>query len=525
MSWETLLRKFEVFNIFSKDFFINMDWRYRKSSSVRNKLQFNLEKLRKSKTLQKKLPRFKGTDDEKIWEIERWVKNNITYMKDDDRWNTPDLWQDFDTTLKLKTGDCFAHYESIYTPNGIKKISELKIDDLVLSYDFKKKRYVNKKIINHWKKGKLQVNRVHFRNGTYIDVSENHPMWHRIKKNKSLYEKKELSKIDLTDWRERKVPVVKKLPYIPKDIKWINEDICFIVGHFLAEGWVDKTGKVGTCGYDVYQEVIPKLERNNIPFTEGKNGNGVPTINFLKGEFKDFLKTFKGEKSMSFSAQIPRDILNLPQKKLNKIIEGYFCGDGHYANYKDKRGHNNNQKYILSTSSEFLAKNFQEIGLKLGTPYYIYKQTNHGGAGKKPIWRIHYNTNSYFSKNYGYKDISEVSISHIEKLGRVEMYDLTVEDTHTVIMSNGVIIHQCEDGAILTFVMAHYNRIPAYKPVLCAGKVVGGGHCWVEFQDDNATNAKLIDWCYYTTRKKIKNRVLAKDDKRYLTRWFRIATL
>ena len=446
-------------------------------------------------------PRFFGSDEHKAFNCFVWVKKNIKYVSDKSQYGLNEFWATPEEVFKRKRDDCFAGYEKIYTKNGLKKISDLKIGEEVLSYDFKKKDYVYKCIVNFWSKGKLQVNRVHFRNGQSIDVSEDHPMWHRKLCNcdTSDYEKQKLSDIDLSRWWEKKVPTVKKLPYKIKDVDFLNNDLCFVIGHFLAEGSVSKS-HVETSGYDVIDKIIPLLEKNSIPFSEGKNGNGVPILRFLTSDFKELLKTFKGKETLSFSGFIPEWFFHLPISKLRSLLNGYFLGDGHDYS-KASKDYKTNIERIYSTSSHELAKGLCRLSLQLGKPLYCWKQEHHGGCGNKPIWRLSYNPNSYFLKDYGYEGLSETSISFIEKLDLTEMFDLTVKDTHTVIMENGIITHQCEGGAHLLMKLLEFNNVPAWRRKLCAGHVeLNGelvGHAYVIFLGDDF-EWYVLDWCYWS---------------------------
>ena len=47
-----------------------------------------------------------GYCDQIVYDIERWVKKNITYIPDISIHNTPEYWQNSHETLKLKSGDC-----------------------------------------------------------------------------------------------------------------------------------------------------------------------------------------------------------------------------------------------------------------------------------------------------------------------------------------------------------------------------------------------------------------------------------
>lgn len=342
--------------------------------------------------------------------------------------------------------DCISIFEEIYTKDGIKRVGNLKLGDMVLSYDFNNKAYVYKPIIKTWERGKLPINRVHLRNGQTIDISGRHPLMVRVNKyNRKFnrYEKKNLNDINLKLWWEKTLPIAKKIPYEVNDVEWLNEDLCFVVGHFLAEGW-KRNYNVSTSGYACIKEIIPKLEKNNIPFSRYTNNSGVPCINFLHSTFKQFLRTLKNN---SLDIHLPEELFHLPKNKINALLDGFRIGDGYISTtHKDKRGYTYNQEYGYSTISEQLTKDLVRLHLQIGKPLHIQKCVNHGGLGKYPIWRLYYNPNSRFCRDYGYLDLSEVSISFIEKLGRVEMRDFEVKDTHNFVFKNGLISHNCDLG-------------------------------------------------------------------------------
>ena len=116
-----------------------------------------------------------------------------TYTYDQDQWGAShgENWTPAIIVLNTKTDDCIAEYEEIYTKDGVCKIKDLTIGQEVLSYNFKKQEYEYKPIMNIWDKGKLNINKVHFRNGSRtIDVSEEHPFL-VAKKGKTLFKKHE----------------------------------------------------------------------------------------------------------------------------------------------------------------------------------------------------------------------------------------------------------------------------------------------------------------------------------------------
>lgn len=82
----------------------------------------------------------------------------------------------------------------------------------------------------------------------------------------------------------------------------------------------------------------------------------------------------------------------------------------------------------------------------------------------------------------------------------------------------------CEDGAILIYALAIYNKVNIAQLKLCAGNVTEGGHCWIEYLSDEFFYEDkwfTIDWCYYYDDSKFKYRE-AKSN-RYKTTWFEVS--
>lgn len=462
----------------------------------------------------------KTTYNETAWEIQKFIVRFAKYKTDDKTNQCPEFWQFPFESIQSGIGDCVANYEEIYTKEGIKKVGDLVVGDLVLSYDLEKKEYCYKPITKIWEKGLLPLKRTHLRNGQWIDITDNHPLWVRNSQKESIYEKTYLKDIDLTKWWKRKSPIAKKIPYEVKDIEWLTEELCFIIGHYIAEGWCESS-KISTSGYDIIDKIISILEKYNIPFTEYNNNSGVPCLRFLKSDFKEYLKLFK---SNSFDIHIPEEIFHLPEEKLLFFMNGFLLGDDHCGNYPNPYGkYSSNKQECYSTSSEQWARDIQRIGLQLGTPYHIWKQEHHGGCGTKPIYRITYNSNSHFLKDFGYEGISEVSISFIEDLEEVEMRDFEVADTHTFIFKNGLISHQCEDFGITMASLMINAGIPAYRVKVAAGFVqaapgaLQGGHAYCIYLADRPDSERgqewvVNDWCYLEDSKIPQElKPLAKD--------------
>ena len=65
----------------------------------------------------------------------------------------------------------------------------------------------------------------------------------------------------------------------------------------------------------------------------------------------------------------------------------------------------------------------------------------------------------------------------------------------------------CEDGAILMYVLARLKKVPANRMLLMCGSVTGGGHCWLAFKPYcYPLNFVFMDWCYWPSKASVAYR-------------------
>jgi intein/homing endonuclease/predicted transglutaminase-like cysteine proteinase len=379
---------------------------------------------------------------EQVNYVTRLVSQKVRYTSDMNLKNSADYYAYPNETLAARKGDCIAEYEEVITSIGLKQAKDVKEGDFLLSFDFVKNEWVYKPVVKKWDKGVLPVYRIKFRNGTHLDLTSDHKMLvnKRFNRSDKGFEEVLVSELsNLPSWK-RRVPHAVKIPFEAIDEEDLTTEHCFVIGHFLAEGWVG--GKVGTSGYDVIEHIIPLLDRLQIPYSVGKNGNGVPMVNFLKSEFKDLLKSLKRN---SFDIALPEWILALPDEKISAILDGYFLGDGH-THIRSSIGI---KEKIYSISSETFVRQMQFMSLRLGKPLYAYKQEVHQGSGTSPIYRLNDYENSAFRTIRHWNALSEVGVSSVEYLCDVQTYDWEVQDTHNFTFWNGVVAHNCEDHAFI----------------------------------------------------------------------------
>jgi len=264
------------------------------------------------------------------------------------------------------------------------------------------------------------------------------------------------------------LPIAKKIPYEINDSDYFSEEICFLYGHILAEGWTTEHDRYYTSGREIDEHIIPILEANNIPFSRHINNSNVPYITFFQSSFRETLRPLLFN---SFDIRIPPEVFYLPENKIQKFMDGYFLGDGHYEN--------DGVVKCYSTSCESFAMDLQRLALQCGYSFNGYEQLKHGGVGTKPIWRMIQNPKSRFLTNHGYKDISEVGINKfkVRDNGLLPMRDFAIADTHTFIFKNGLIAHQCDAFSLsCAELLIRLGADPTKVRIVFCYTETGGGH-------------------------------------------------
>ena len=363
-----------------------------------------------------------------------WIADDVLY-------GTPEAWRSMRNQTPPYRGDCSHGDELVIGRSGPVAVRDLKDGDEVLSYDFEAQAYVYRTIKNFRSMGVQPVFRVRFKNAQEIRITEKSPMFARAA-GESGYQKKYLNDIVDRGLKHERIPCALSLDVEAVDNPSITEEMCFLLGHYLAEGWIERGGsKVSTSGRDIPEHIEPILKRCGIPYSIYENNSGVPCVRYLESPFKTFLKD---KLVNSFEIRLGADVLLLPLNKIQSIVDGYFLGDGHYKTVNRKRS---DQK-IYTTSCQRFAADLSFMLNRLGTPAYPYKQENHQGVGKKPIWRVEVKSGSRFAKERGFSGMSDVEIGSVTPDGEAEVFDFEVEGTHGFFYYNGIYGHNCEDAAL-----------------------------------------------------------------------------
>jgi len=379
----------------------------------------------------------------------KWVKF-YHWVSDWDLFHKLDYWDLPDEVWERGTADCLEENTIILIKDGIKKIKDLKIGDLVLSYNYEKEKYEYKKVAKIWDKRILDGYKIRLTNGHSLIATGDHRFYCRISEDfPKKYEIKSLKNIRLDYWCKRQLHCIHLLPEGDIDV---DKNLAYLYGIYISEGYSREFSvHIAQDKKDIRTKIENVLNKLNVPYSKSKRDKNS-SYNILKSEIKDKLKDLG---TNSFDKKLPLEILNWNKESLRKLIEGMLDGDGtDCTNYKHnfKNHQIKNDLWEYSTSSEQVAKILNVIMRKVYGNCYYYKQLNHQGAGKEPIWRLRFNPYSLSNKREIYKGISTISISrnYLTKVKNKHFYDIEIEDDHNFILADsGVISHNCDGFARL----------------------------------------------------------------------------
>ena len=432
----------------------------------------------------------KDIDIEKIYESFLDVMVNLEFLP-----NSPTLMNAGRDLGQLSA--CFLKDQEIITPDGFKKISDININDLVLTSDglyrrvtekFKRKDDTILKIkVAKLTSPTLKVTREHpifglkkgesklrwikaeeLKKGDYVAISypkyvidvdsidvENYIDGLKILKNGGFIEKGIVRKETIKYEGERKD---KRTLAIRNRIKFDGKFLRFI-GYYISEGNIDKSGEIRFTFNKKEKEKIEDLSNLVVEIfgikpsiKESNHGNWV-TVRFFSTIVSIFLKNLIGTKFNN--KRLPNWMLTLPIDKQLELLKGIFLGDGFI--YKEKRKLN----LGLTLANKTLMYQIYQILLRLGVfpSIKVFKHKlsknktyridikNNNVELIREIFKVNVDYNENFSRKiYKIKDgfllFPILDIKRVKRKGGYFVYNLEVEEKHTYV-ANFVAVHNC----------------------------------------------------------------------------------
>ncbi len=255
----------------------------------------------------------------------------------------------------------------------------------------------------------------------------------------------------------------------------INEEISWLLGLFLAEGWVNNNKHRKTITITLGNEIdlinksihiIRKyLKVNpNLRYFKDQNGCQITFTHQLLSEMisKDF---YINEKHYSYTKKIPNWINNIGKENIISFLNGYFDGDGCFFEDEGKSCF-----CSMSSVSEILIDELKNLFMKLGIlPNKSIHQHNFkskicgrdvnvktkftltiSGQQTEKVLNIFKINSKYFNSikrynrffetdMYWFIPITEITEEYYEGL----VYNLEVEDDHSYLVNGGLSAHNC----------------------------------------------------------------------------------
>lgn len=310
---------------------------------------------------------------------------------------------------------CFTEDALVLTEEGYKKITEVEIDDKVLTHDNTFKRVVNK-----YDNGKKKVFKLHTNAVDEIKATANH----------RFYAKKEGEKpnwIELKDLTEEyylgfAINKEKKLPQsYNKELNRImrRKEFYFILGAFLSNGnYSDNEGLVIYVHKDNIETFKEKIEKTF--YYEEKDVGDCYRILIAEEQLERYVKSFGRGKDKTITG----DIMRLPEKHLTEFLNGYFLDS------KEVKKSSKNLKYLYGLA-QCIAKVYRK-------PFIISKKETLLKDGY--LYTIELNNTEDLTDN----DNLWFKVLDIEEAGEENVYDLEVFRNHSFTVFN-TIVHNCQD--------------------------------------------------------------------------------
>lgn len=470
-----------------KSIWYRLDWRKPSYSEVNSWLKNQL--LIYYSYDMKRLPKFKNKNRDKlVLEILTWVKKNIKYKRDIDRFKTGEKWQTWDETLMFGTGDCLSWDTKVLDScNQLINIEDVDVGDFIVGKDGECVRLINK-----WDKGVLPIKKILLNNGSEIKATDEH-------------------KFVLSNGQEilcKDLKIGDKLLQINSIFDGVDEpidnDYWYLKGLYIADGWLDNehqsvciSGKDGFTKESQKDWVKTYCEQNNLKYYWHKR--------YIRINDRDLYGDFKDLGSHAINKRIGR----VPFNKDNclSLLNG-LKADGHI---------NKSGTCTIGTISEQLKNEIRVLCRKLGFSVHTRLwQPTKTQFGKNPIWRIILRER---------KEVP-VKVIGIVDYGEEQVYDVEVDGNLFYLPENDVLVHNCEDQAILLYAICWYHKVNPLSMRIVTGTVNGGGgHCWFEYQADETGEWYIYDPTYYTDFRDVPLRKSFFTSKRYKSIWWKVTVL
>jgi len=243
--------------------------------------------------------------------------------------------------------------------------------------------------------------------------------------------------------------------HINKEIK-LDQDLAWLFGKWIADGWMSKSGKWGVC---FHSDEIEQMKRVKFVL-EGLGVNYIKTYEHKTKKLVQFETSnkplliwwksiFSEYEFSSKTKYIPKDLMSVSRPLLRYLIAGIIDGDGHIME----------SRVNVTTVSRKLAEQLKYCYLRFSLPSSISINkrihTHLGHTEESISYAVEAPKDSNKNRYVWHKTDKGffVKINKISERKDVDfVYDITVDEDHSYLTTNGA-VHNSAAGSLVAFLI------------------------------------------------------------------------
>ena len=369
---------------------------------------------------------------------------------------------------------CFTADTPVLTSEGYKPIVDVKVGDMVVSHDGKLHE-----VVAFMPQGEKPIFKVNTSLGGDIRTTINHEFYVRKKRrvgHKSVRVFDAPKMVAIGDIAENCGDYYIGFPVnqnavVPTwngvevcinqttatkticDLNINDENLWYLVGRYLGDGHLKSrkgdnranySGVVISCGNHKVEDLKTKIS-NAYNYSAKPHTQGTHRFCFDSVELAAFMSQFG---RLAQGKTLPGFVYDMPVNLLKNLIQGYLDSDGSYIKNQDEWKLTSVNKNLLLGMGALIAKVYHR-------PYSLSKvnvsptKVIEGRVVNQHDWyTIKWHTDTRKQDKMFYENgYIWGPIRSIEEDGVEEVYDITVDETHTFVASN-VMVHNCQDFSV-----------------------------------------------------------------------------
>lgn len=391
--------------------------------------------------------------------------------------------KDYEAELLMGGFCCLSGDTMVLTSNGYKKITDVNVGDMVLGHD---NQY--HQVIKFMDQGVRKTYHIEATGFDYIEVTGNHNFF--VRKKKSITPKingktTRIRQFLEPEWKcideikdsyneyymgtsinqnsiipEWKGITINKNQFVTEtkcDLNMSDENLWYIIGRFIGDGWIIKQQKKGDfryvykgigicCGKYELEELTSKIS-DKYKYTIAENRTSYNLI-FSNVELASFCENFySSSEHTAKNKRLPGFVFDLPVNLLEQLLMGYEDSDGCITGIYHQ---------FTSISKELLYGIAHCIEKVYHKPTLIYKNNVPNTkviegrlVNQKPFYTLRYRVDDNKHKTYFYENgYVWFPISKIEESENQQVYDIEVEGSHSFV-ANQCVVHNCQDYSVV----------------------------------------------------------------------------